>query len=90
MMVALGRHAFCRRYATDGPGHLRFVQGFRARLKTFLRLDPVPRSHVISGDWKRVMSTNLYALIIDMAVVTSDFDLSPLVKEKRTAIQRFF
>ncbi|WP_137626409.1 hypothetical protein [Lactiplantibacillus pingfangensis] len=27
---------FCRRYATDGPGHLRLLQGFRARSKTYL------------------------------------------------------
>ena len=27
---------FCRRYTTGGPGHLRFVQGFRARAKTCL------------------------------------------------------
>ncbi|WP_171000605.1 hypothetical protein [Lactiplantibacillus pingfangensis] len=27
---------FCRRYTTDGPGHLRFLQGFRARSKTLL------------------------------------------------------
>ena len=43
---------FCRRSATDGPGHLRFWQGFRARSKTFLRLGPVPRPHVISPNRK--------------------------------------
>ncbi|WP_338209257.1 hypothetical protein [Lactiplantibacillus paraxiangfangensis] len=48
--VVLGWRFFADLYTTDGPGYLRILQVFRARFKTFLRLEPVPRPHVISDD----------------------------------------
>ncbi len=39
---------------TDGPGQLRILQLFRARDKTLLRLDPVPRPYVISANRTKV------------------------------------
>ena len=51
--VAFGRLKFSRPYATDQPGQLRLSQLFRVRGKTPLRLGPVPRPHVISGNRRR-------------------------------------
>ena len=68
--VALGRHVFCRRYATDGLGHLRFAQEFRARAKTSLAWTG-PTAACYQWRLEAAMSTNLHALIIDMAAVNS-------------------
>ena len=51
--AAFGRLIFCRPYATDRAGQLRALQLFRARVKTFFRLNPVPRPHVISDNRSR-------------------------------------
>ena len=59
--VALGRHDSCRRYATVGPGHLRFLQGLRARAKTILAWT-VPTAACHQWRLEAALSTNLRIL----------------------------
>jgi len=78
--VVLGRHVSCRRYATDGPGHLRFVQGFRARAKTFLAWTG-PTAACYQRRPEATMSTNPHTLIIDMPVIVAILIFQPLVSK---------